>query len=333
MDPETRHASPPQWRVNLDFLREIDRALLGRLGLKMVYHLVLNGLVEAERLFERDPAWKRGGPEDRVDDNRPLPGAAMALGFAEKAFDLAAEHLEADEILALLQSWLKEDKTTFLKTAVERFGLPLSEVADALQRFQHGNVEERELSPATRTGLRAGLARRFLTEQLEFVNTAKKYLEIGDFDEIAQHIVYSGHSFGRLGGKTAGLFLASKVVARSGVEGLAGELRIPKSWFIPSDGLFDFLYHNDLGEVINRKYDDPERVRLEYPLLVLLFKSSLFPRKCCATSLPCSTIWRAGRSSCAAPVSSKTGSAPPSRASTKAFSSPTPAARSSEWPL
>jgi pyruvate,water dikinase len=66
-------------------------------------------------------------------------------------------------------------------------------------------------------------------------------------------------------------------VARSGIEGLAADLRIPRSWFIPSDGLFDFLYHNDLGEVINRKYDDPDRVRLEYPHLVQLFKSSLFP--------------------------------------------------------
>ena len=208
--------------------------------------------------------------------------------------------------------------------------MPLAEVADALQRFQQGDVEERELSPATQVGLRAGLTRRFLTEQPEFVNTAKKYLEVGDFHEIAQRIVYSGRTFGRLGGKAAGLFLASKVVARSGVAGLAGELRIPKSWFIPSDGLFDFLYHNDLGEVINRKYDDPERVRLEYPHLVQLFKSSLFPRRCCAASPPCSTTWRAGRSSCAAPACSKTGSAPPFRASTKAFSSPTPAAKGSE---
>ena len=275
MDPGARPGSPPEWRVNLDFLRQIDRALLGRLGRKMIHHLCWTGLVGAERLFQRSPA----EPEGDLDDNRPLPRAALApdSAVADQAFELAAEHLGAEEILALIQSWIKEDKTIFLKAAVERFGMPLAEVADALQRFQHGDVEERELSPATRVGLRAGLARRFLTEQPEFVNTAKKYLEIGDFHELAQRIVYSGRTFGRVGGKAAGLFLASKVVARSGLEGLAADLRIPKSWFIPSDGLFDFLYHNDLGEVINRKYDDPERVRLEYPHLVQLFKSSLFP--------------------------------------------------------
>jgi len=279
MDPGARHDSPPEWWVVLEFLRQIDRALLGRLGRKMTHHLIWNDVEGAERLLQRSPGELEGDSDDIPDDNRPLPRAALApdSAVADQAFRLAAEHLADDEILALIQSWIKEDKTTFLKAAVERFGLPLAELADALQRFQQGDVEERELSPATRVGLRAGLARRFLTEQPEFVNTAKKYLEVGDFHELAQRIVYSGRSFGRLGGKAAGLFLAGKVVARSGVKGLAGELHIPRSWFIPSDGLFDFLYHNDLGEVLNRKYDDPDRVRLEYPHLVQLFKSSLFP--------------------------------------------------------
>ncbi|MFY9824798.1 MAG: PEP/pyruvate-binding domain-containing protein [Thermoanaerobaculia bacterium] len=278
MEPDARHDSPPEWWVVLGFLRQIDRALLGRLGRKMTHHLVWNGIEGAERLLQRSPAEPDDNPADHPDDNRPLPRAALApdSAVADQAFRLAAEHLGDDEILALIQSWIKEDKTTFLKAAVERFGMPLAELADALQRFQHGDVEERELSPATRTGLRAGLARRFLTEQPDFVNAAKEYLEVGDFHELAQRIVYSGRSFGRLGGKAAGLFLAGKVVARSGLAGLA-ELRVPRSWFIPSDGLFDFLYHNDLGEVLNRKYDDPDRVRLEYPHLVQLFKSSLFP--------------------------------------------------------
>ena len=278
MDPEDHPASPPEWWVVLGFLRQIDRALLGRLGRKMVHHLCWNGVEGAERLLRRT-APEPPGQEEDWDDNRPLPRAALApdSAVADAAFRLAGERLPDDEILTLIQSWIKEDKTTFLKTAVERLDMPLAELADALQRFQQGDVEESELSAATRTGLRAGLARRFLTEQPEFVDAAKRYLEVADFHELAQRIVYSGRSFGRLGGKSSGLFLAGKVVARSGVEGLAAEVRIPRSWFVPSDALFDFLYQNDLGEVLDRKYNDPERVRLEYPHLVQLFKSSAFP--------------------------------------------------------
>jgi pyruvate, water dikinase len=278
MDPEARPGVSPEWRVVLGFLRQIDRALLGRLGRKMIHHLCWNGVEGADRLLRRTSP-EPPEPDGAWDDNRPLPRAALAPDSAvvDEAFRLAGERLGDDEILALIQSWIKEDKTTFLKAAVERLDMPLAELADALQRFQQGDVEERELSAATRTGLRAGLARRFLTEQPEFVNAAKRYLAVADFHELTQRIVYSGRSFGRLGGKSAGLFLAGKVVACSGIEGLAAEVRIPRSWFIPSDGLFDFLYQNDLGEVLNRKYDDPDRVRLEYPHLVQLFKSSAFP--------------------------------------------------------
>jgi pyruvate,water dikinase len=267
----------PEWWVILDFLRQTDRALLGRLGRKLINHLCWSGVEGADRLLRQSAPQ----PDDAgADDNRPLPRTPVAVesAVAEQAFRLAGSHLGDDEVLALIQSWIKEDKTAFLKHAVERLDLPLSELADNLQRFKHGGVEERELSPATRVGLRASLTRRFLTDQLEFVNTAKEYLEVADFQELAQRIVYPTRSHGRLGGKAAGLFLACKVVARSpGHAGLPEGVRVPKSWYIPSDGLSDFMEHNELGEVLNRKYDDPGRVRLEYPLVVQLFKSSFFP--------------------------------------------------------
>ncbi len=270
----------PQWWVILDFLRQTDRALLGRLGRKMINHLCWRGIEGAEWLLRLSAPRidDNGGDDSR--DNRPLPRAPRAQdpAVAEQAFQLAGAHLGDDEVLALLQSWIKEDKTAFLKHAVERLDVPLTELAEALQRFKHGGVEESELSPATRMGLRASLTRRFLNDQLDFVNTAKEYLEVADFHELAQRIVYPARSYGRLGGKAAGLLLACKVAARSTrFPGLLDDIHIPRSWYIPSDGLAEFMQHNELNDVLNRKYDDPDRVRLEYPLVVQLFKSSFFP--------------------------------------------------------
>lgn len=268
--------------VILDFLRQTDRALLGRLGRKTINHLCWRGVEGADGLLRLSaPLAEDGDPEgDGARGNRPLPRAPRAQdpAIAEQAFHLAGDHLGEGEVLALIESWIKEDKTAFLKHAVERLDMPLTELAEALQRFKHGGVEERELSPATRMGLRASLTRRFLNDQLDFVNTAKEYLEVGDFHELAQRIVYPARSYGRLGGKAAGLFLACKVLARSKRHaGLLADFHIPRSWYIPSDGLAEFLQHNELNDVLNRKYDDPERVRLEYPLVVQLFKSSFFP--------------------------------------------------------
>lgn len=271
----------PGWWVILDFLRQTDRALLGRLGRKMINHLCWNGVEGAGLLLRQQSAPALyGADEAGADDNRPLPRAPQSLdsASAEQAFRLAGAHLGDDEVLALIQSWIKEDKTAFLKHAVERMDIPLTELAEALQRFKHGGVEESELSPATRAGLRASLTRRFLNDQPGYVNTAREYLEVADFHELAQRIVYPARSQGRLGGKVAGLFLACKVVARSPrSKDLLGDIRVPRSWYIPSDGLSELMQHNELNDVLNRKYDDPDRVRLEYPLVVQLFKSAFFP--------------------------------------------------------
>ncbi|HYN01590.1 MAG TPA: PEP/pyruvate-binding domain-containing protein [Vicinamibacteria bacterium] len=276
---ETAGGPVPDWWVVLDFLRQTDRALLGRLGRKMINYLCWNGVAEAERLLREAAPARASGDEAAPDDNRPQPRTARATDpeTTDAAFRIAGQHLPEDEILGCIHSWIKEDKSTFLKNALERMDTPLADLADALQRFRHGGVEERDLSIATQTGLRAALVRRFLTDQLEFVNIAKEYTEVADFHELTQHIVYPPRSHGRLGGKAAGLFLASKIVTRSPeYKDVLGDIRVPRSWHVPSDGILDFIHHNDLEDVYNRKYVDPDRVRLEYPYVVQLFKNSFF---------------------------------------------------------
>jgi pyruvate,water dikinase len=276
---ESAAAPAPEWWVVLDFLRQTDRSLLARLGRKMINHLCWNGVEEAQRLL-REAVPARTSFDDEIGEgNRPRPRTGLAAdpGTTEAAFRIAGQHLPESEILNCIQSWIREDKSTFLKAALERLDTPLAELADALQRFRHGGVEESDLSIATQMELRAALVRRFLTDQLEFVNIAKEYLDVADFHELCQRIVYPPRSHGRLGGKSAGLFLASRIVARSPeYNDVLGDIRLPRSWHIPSDGILDFIHHNDLEDVYNRKYVDPDRVRIDYHYIVQLFKNSFF---------------------------------------------------------
>lgn len=265
------------WWVILEFLRQTDRVLFGRLGRKMINHLCASGVAEAELLL-RQSGPVVAVPEDG-DENRPLPrtGNVTDAETAEAAFRLAPTYERDDEILALVEGWIYEEKTTFLKNAVERIDTPLPDLFEALERFRNGGIEETDLSLATQLGLRASLVRRFLTDQRAYLNSAKKILRVEDFDDLAHRIVAPAKSHGRLGGKSAGLFLAEKIVQRaSGFADLLGGIRIPRSWYIPSDGVLDFIAHNDLSDVHNRKYLEPDRIRLEYPHLIQLFKNSFF---------------------------------------------------------
>ena len=76
--------------------------------------------------------------------------------------------------------------------------------AQALERYHQLAVQDEELSRSVQIGLRVSLARRFFTEDLEFINTAKNYIEIGDFYELVHHIISPPASHGKLGGKSVG---------------------------------------------------------------------------------------------------------------------------------
>ena len=91
-------------------------------------------------------------------------------------------------------------------------------------------------------------------------------------------VIFPSRCHGKLGGKSAGLFLAKKIIDKAPeASQLLRELKVPKTWYVTSDWIQNFMHHNDLEDVLNRKYMEIGQVRQEYPHLVALFKSSSFP--------------------------------------------------------
>jgi hypothetical protein len=81
-----------------------------------------------------------------------------------------------------------------------------------------------------------------------------------------------------LGGKSAGLFLASKIVEqhRDSNE-ILRDIRVPRTWHIASDGVLAFVRFNGLEDVYDRKYMELDQIREHYPYVIQMFKSSPFP--------------------------------------------------------
>ncbi|HSA95425.1 MAG TPA: PEP/pyruvate-binding domain-containing protein, partial [Acidobacteriota bacterium] len=91
-------------------------------------------------------------------------------------------------------------------------------------------------------------------------------------------IVFPPGSHGKLGGKSAGLFVATRVLKQAARRNkIIGSVKKPKTWYVTSDGLIAFTTYNNLDEVIEQKYKDIEVIRQEYPHLVQVFKNSAFP--------------------------------------------------------
>lgn len=271
----SQHAAR-DWSVIVDLLRRTDRNLLLRVARKMINHLCWSGVKEANRLLRHF----RVGPQDlEVEVNQPGRRDALLVSDAlvEEVFAVAAAHRSDEEIVACIHKWIKQDRAGFLVNVLENAHTSLTEVANVLHRYQHAAQGEIELSPAALKGLRVALVHRFLTGQLEFVNVAKNHVEIADFHELLQRIIHPAEGHGKIGGKGAGLFLAQKIVERYGTAAALGEVRVPRTWYVTSDGVYDFVHGNHLEDVLTHKYKDLEEIRQEYADIVQVFKHSHFP--------------------------------------------------------
>ncbi len=268
------------WSVILDLLHRTDRNLLLRVARKMINHLCWSGVQEANALLEHVRRGAAAQPPDlEVEVNQPTrrgePACEEAL--VEEAFRLAAAHLSDHEIVSCIHKWIKQDRASFLVNVLENAHTSIAEVRDAIHRYLHSTHGEIELTPAAMKGLRVALVHRFLTGQLEFVNVAKNYLDLKDAHELLQRTIYPAEGHGKIGGKGAGLLLAQQILRRHGAEADLSDVRVPRSWYITSDALYEFVHVNHLEDVLTHKYKDTDEIRQEYPDIIQLFKHSHFP--------------------------------------------------------
>jgi len=276
----SRRRNGRDWNAILDLLRRTDQSLLMRVARKMINHLCWSGVKEARKLLQEfHPKSEPGEPDVYFESNRPRGrnAAPTATALADQVFDLAESHLSNDEIISCVHNWIKQDRASFLVNTLENHHTAISEVSDAIQRYQHAGHGEVELSPSTRKGLLVALVRRFLSDQLEYINVAKNYVEISDFHQLIRRLIYPARGHGKTGGKGAGLFLGYQIARQHREENeLLAQIKTPKTWYLTSDGMHDFVYCNHLEDVFSQKYKDIDEVRQEYPDVVQVFKNSQF---------------------------------------------------------
>ncbi len=266
-----------EWRIALSLLKETDQNLYKLIARKMMNYLCWSGIKEAEALLLGPAKKRRERDFSLYDENRPLEKEDLHE-ISEEIFNIAQANLNDEEILFRIQKWIQEDRSSFLVKILENLGTTLPDIADALRRYQNIAPDESELTPQIRKGMIVALIRRFLSEQLDFISIAKDYVELKDFYNLLQRMIYPVKSHGKLGGKSVGLFIADKVLKKSKEhEDLLKDIKTPKTWYITSDTIIEFLHYNNLEEVFEQKYKDIDQIRQEYPYIVQVFKNSYFP--------------------------------------------------------
>ena len=265
-----------EWKIALGLLKETDQNLYQLIARKMMNFLCWSGVKEAEKLLQKSGMAIKQSGEYMEDENKPVEKREIEA-VREEIFHIAEENLSDEEILFRIQKWIQEDKSSFLVRILENLGTTLPEIGEAIRRYLNIAPEYSELAPAIEKGLDVALIRRFLSDQLQFISIAKNFVEIKDFYELLQKMIYPAKSHGKLGGKSVGLFIASKILKKSEqYHDLFKDIKIPKTWYITSDAIIQFLHYNNLEEVFEQKYKDLDQIRQEYPYIVQVFKNSQF---------------------------------------------------------
>jgi hypothetical protein len=121
--------------------------------------------------------------------------------------------------------------------------------------------------------LKASLIRRILSDQLDYINIAKEWFSFENLAEIQSRKIGNG----RIGGKAAGLVLATRILETVADAELKEALCTPVSYFLGSDLIYLFMAMNGLMHWNEQKYKPEAQIYAEYPKIVQEFQRGEFP--------------------------------------------------------
>ena len=270
-----------EWEIVLDLIERTDRVLFVKICRKMINMLCFIGIDEARLLLQNaSAAGSLKAADTQIDTNRPSRRAEIAPAgeLSRRIFAVARAHLSDREIFDNIQKWIRQSRTDFLVRTLENLDTTIADIFDAVSRFHHLSDDEVEMTPYTRQNVSVRLIHRLFTNQIDFVRVARDHVDVHQIYEVLKATIAPKDSHGLLGGKSAGLFLAGQILReRARSDQAFARVLVPRTWYVTSDCLQAFLIYNDLEEMLEQKYKSVEQIREEYPNIVQIFKSSVFP--------------------------------------------------------
>ncbi len=266
--------------IILEMIKQTNQDLYFRISRKILYELSQGGNIEARKLLKSISTHLQSSDTPITQDDNIVNqehSIDYLSNYSKFVFEIARKYFSDDEILNYINNWVQEDKLGTLSHIVNRH-LPLADVDDAMRRYFSTSPSDMEAPLPSNMGIKISLIRRFLSNQYEYINIAKEILVIKDFLNLLENVVYSDKSRGRLGGKSARLFLINKIINKKlKEESLLKNIKNPKTWFISSDVIIHYMHYNNFDDIFEQKYKRNNQITLEYPYIVHLFKNGQIP--------------------------------------------------------
>jgi hypothetical protein len=133
--------------------------------------------------------------------------------------------------------------------------------------------EKRQQAEARLREIKVVLIRTMISDQLAYVNIAKDWFTMSDLIQIRQRKIGEG----KIGGKSAGMLLAARILQEVGDDEIRSSLKVPESYFLGADLTYIFMSLNGLMHWGDQKYKTEEQFRADYPQIQADFLKGTFP--------------------------------------------------------
>ncbi len=147
----------------------------------------------------------------------------------------------------------------------------LFEQALAIEKMPEG--ERNKMEPRLRE-IKVVLIRSLISDQLAYINIAKEWLTISDLNEIRWRKIGGG----KIGGKSAGMLLAVRILNSVASDDIRQNLSMPESYFLGADITYRFMSLNNLMQWSDQKYKSEAQIRADYPIVRRDFLAGDFPQ-------------------------------------------------------
>ena len=150
---------------------------------------------------------------------------------------------------------------------------PQSMLFEQAQAIENLPAVERQRMDARLREIKVVLIRTMISDHLAYVNIAKDWFTIDDLSKIRERKVGQG----KIGGKSAGMLLAARILNEVGDDEIRSCLHTPESYFIGADLTYSYMSLNGLMHWLDQKYKSEEEIRREFPQVQKDFLAGEFP--------------------------------------------------------
>ncbi len=264
----------------INLLKQVDPAILPGIAEKLGVYLEHTVGRPAEKLVRQLGAF--GGLRN-VEVNSPSTAPSINVDILSKRMvEAAVSFLSPDTVIGLFNEWIHEQRVLALIKIVDRKDSRISDILDAVRKHTEtlpGSASNSytELSQ-TETWLLSELTHRFLSDDEQLINLVLNDISIPDFAPMIERIIGSERSMGNIGGKGAGIFIASQILRRvAQTDPLLSDIKTPRTWYIATDQIVDFLHYNRLEELNCYKYNSASYHRMTYENVVAKIRNACLP--------------------------------------------------------